>query len=176
MIRQKSASGNANGHTERTTRPDGGTGSQRAGLGPSVDADEGEPIANDGFFVPGPPVPQPRMTRRSLYGKDEQGNPTAKSRAVSRYLTWKETVGWEAKAAGVLPVEGFVHLELEIYVPDRRKRKWDVSNIIKSTEDALNGVAYVDDKQVVGVTARLYTASRYGRGEEGVHIWVEEVS
>ena len=136
---------------------------------------EGLSGENLGFFVPGPPVPQPRMTRYSLYGKDKHGNPTAKARAVSRYLTWKNDVGWEAKAAGIRPTEANVHLDIDIIVPDRRKRKWDVSNIIKSAEDALNGVAYVDDKQVVGVTARLYTAGTFGR-QEGVRIWVTEVA
>lgn len=126
------------------------------------------------FFVSGAPVPQPRMTRRSRYGKDQNGNPTKKARAIDRYLDWKNTVGWTAKSAGVQPTAANVHLEIDIYIPDRRKRRWDVSNIIKSTEDALNGIAYEDDKQVTSIAARIYTAGWYEFGE-GVRITSVEV-
>ena len=48
--------------------------------------------------------------------------------------------------------------------------KPDVDNLIKSIKDALNGIAYKDDSQVVSVFARKQYADR-----EGIFIEIEEI-
>jgi Holliday junction resolvase RusA-like endonuclease len=40
-----------------------------------------------------------------------------------------------------------VHLEINFYPPDRRRR--DPTNLLKSLLDGLEGVVYRDDKQIV---------------------------
>jgi len=51
-----------------------------------------------------------------------------------------------AHNAGMRPVEGEVAMTVTWF---RARRAGDLSNRIKVLEDALNGIAYVDDKQVV---------------------------
>lgn len=79
-----------------------------------------------------------------------------------------------------------VDVEAIFKIPESwtKKKKWetidqgkrpevrpDIDNIVKIVMDALNGVAYKDDSQVVEVRARKV----YALGYEGVHIMVEEV-
>ena len=54
---------------------------------------------------------------------------------------------------------------------NRPDKKPDVDNILKSVLDALNGVAYVDDKQVVEAIGRKY----YTEGDGYLWISVREV-
>ena len=83
---------------------------------------------------------------------------------------YKREVAWIAKAAGVRPLAGRVHLAYWLYpaMPldaAKRKRKhgatWDDSvrsidldNAAKVLSDALNGIAYADDAQVWAITAQ----------------------
>jgi Holliday junction resolvase RusA-like endonuclease len=57
-----------------------------------------------------------------------------------------------ARAAGLTPLEGPVRLTLIVFRP---RRAGDLSNRIKVLEDALNGIAYADDGQVVELHAYL---------------------
>jgi crossover junction endodeoxyribonuclease RusA len=50
----------------------------------------------------------------------------------------------------VLPLAGALSLVIEYHFPTEAG---DLSNRIKVLEDALNGIAYEDDKQVIGLTA-----------------------
>lgn len=51
-------------------------------------------------------------------------------------------------ASGVGPLAGPLHVEIEVYPPDRRRR--DIDNLQKSLLDALeHGGAYRDDSQIV---------------------------
>lgn len=49
-------------------------------------------------------------------------------------------------------------------------KKPDVDNIAKLVLDALNGIAYTDDKQVVA----LHCEKIYTNGEQGINITIEE--
>ena len=60
---------------------------------------------------------------------------------------YEERVAWYARGAGVRCIDGPVRLEIDIYWPDRRRR--DLDNGGKSIADALNGIAYEDDYQIV---------------------------
>ena len=79
-----------------------------------------------------------------------------------------------------------VDIEAIFKIPESwtKKKKWetidkgkrpevrpDIDNIVKIVMDALNGIAYDDDSQVVEIKARKI----YALGYEGVHINVEEV-
>lgn len=114
--------------------------------------------------VPGPPVgkARPRVTRTHTY-------------------TPKKTKVYEARVAGLLseqcpgfvPLTGSLSMKLMIMCPVpksaskslkrcmlagkiRPTKKPDIDNIIKIIGDALNGVAYEDDKQIVDVIAHKY--------------------
>ena len=115
------------------------------------------------FTIPGPAVPQgrPRLTTRGRY-------PHAYDPQESR--RYKLLVGMAARSAmieqGATPLEGPVMLSVQEFraIPQswsRKKReaalegsifpttKPDMSNIVKGIEDAMNGIVWHDDSQVV---------------------------
>lgn len=91
------------------------------------------------FHVIGQPVPKgrPRFDPRSR-----------------RAYTPKRTVAYEKDVAtlaairrpALWPLSARYELELLIFHGDARKR--DGTNVLKSIEDALNGIAWVDDSQI----------------------------
>jgi len=81
------------------------------------------------------------------------------------------------KFPGFVPLEGAVRMTVDIYrgIPkstsNRRAQKMeaalirpttkpDASNVLKSIEDGLNGIAYRDDSQIVEVIAKKYYSCR----------------
>lgn len=58
--------------------------------------------------------------------------------------------------------------------PSRPAGRPDLSKLVRSTEDALTGVVWVDDCQVVSIhTAKWYTTDEY---PSGAIIWIEELA
>ena len=120
------------------------------------------------FTVFGEPVAQGRP-RTAVIGGHARVYDPEKSR---NYKTLVKLVAQEAKPRDLL--EGPVILTLRIYrqIPKsfsktarakahagelRPTTKPDVSNVLKSIEDALNGVVWVDDRQIVGlVVSKAY--------------------
>jgi crossover junction endodeoxyribonuclease RusA len=124
------------------------------------------------FEVEGRPVPAVRMTQR---GKHTPNHP--KRKQMDAYLAFKDAIGWAAKAAGVEVIDGPVIINVQVYIRDRMKRRWDISNVLKAVEDGLNGVAYHDDKQVTSATIRVYTAGRLGEDAiERTVVWLSPCS
>ena len=68
-------------------------------------------------------------------------------------VAYQNGVGWEAKiammAAGLDLFTETVQTEIVFRVPDLRKR--DIDNLEKAINDAMNGIVYEDDRQVVKV-------------------------
>ena len=124
------------------------------------------------FEVPGPAVAKARA--RVFTQKTKSGG------VFTRAYTPKKTVNYEnlikmafqaAKPDGFTPFTGPVELELLICLAipasfSNKKRelalrgvvkplvKPDVDNYLKTFADALNGLAYLDDKQIVKATVR----------------------
>lgn len=114
-------------------------------------------------FVPGRPAPQ--GSKRHV-GK---GRMIESSPHVAR---WRQTVAWTVAAAyhgG--PVKGPVKVGVEFVLPDQTGRhassphvaRPDLDKLLRAVLDALTGVLWVDDSQVVEVFARKRWA---GRGEQ----------
>jgi len=61
-----------------------------------------------------------------------------------RTREFQDDVGWAAKVARVKPRNGKIAVTLHFY-----GCKGDADNLAKSVLDALNGIAYRDDRQVV---------------------------
>jgi len=59
---------------------------------------------------------------------------------------YKRTIGMEALAQGVRPMAGDLIVSLAVYRPMRRG---DLDNTAKVLLDSLNGVAWVDDSQII---------------------------
>ena len=118
------------------------------------------------FSVPGKPIPQPRVkvTRRGHAYTPDNG-----------IVAYRQAIALAAKAAGALPTDEapltliidlvFVrpksHLKANGELNPRtalRVPPGDCSNYQKGVEDALNGVAWVDDVQI----GKVITEKTYG--------------
>lgn len=75
---------------------------------------------------------------------------------------YKLDIATLARIAGLRPLDVPVILSLDIYRPAKRG---DLSNRIKILEDALQGVAYDDDSQIVEITARRFEDKKEPRVE-----------
>lgn len=122
---------------------------------------DASPAASISFVVPGDPVP----FARAGGGKTTSRFTPAKQRNYSGMLRFFCSEAMKVNCFG--PIEGPVEVMVRaIYGWPRswsaRKRAtlgaWktsrsDLSNIVKLLEDALNSVAWVDDAQIVSLTA-----------------------
>ena len=77
---------------------------------------------------------------------------------------YKLECGYRARlqASADMPYSGNVHVVYRFYRP---RRSGDTSNRVKVLEDALNGIAWIDDKQVVSFCAARYDDKRQPRVE-----------
>lgn len=125
------------------------------------------------FSVPGDPIPQPRIrvSTRGGFGR-------AYVPASHPVHVYRQAIALAAKAAGCKPNDNDIELEVEAIFArpkshykaageltsraPRRPPKCDWDNIGKAVSDALNGVAYQDDDQVIDGRVRR----RYGRRRE----------
>ena len=79
-----------------------------------------------------------------------------------RYSEYKEALGYFALQAmkGQPPLEGAIKLSVDFYKhkpKDVTSRNWgDVDNFLKAVMDALTGICYLDDRQVVEATGRKH--------------------
>lgn len=127
----------------------------RAGVGAPAKPQTSEPLA-----LPG----ERRLARGEAIRLVVSGNPlpwervqaqTKKGRAI--FFTARRTRQHQAKIqdaarlAGVRPLAGPVKLVVSFYRATRQR--CDVDNLSKSVQDALNGIAYGDDSQIVALVA-----------------------
>ena len=97
------------------------------------------------FTVPGSPVPFTRVLKGSK-----------QDRAI-RYRNYKTAVGWSAKDAGAEPWDGPIRVNVQIYERNPEKRRYDIDNVLKGILDSLNGVCFLDDKQVTAASVAIYS-------------------
>lgn len=125
------------------------------------------------LVIPGTPVPKARP-RTVIQGGRAHTYTPRKTRQ------WEETV----RAVAMLhrppaPYEGPLAVTMVFYLPKPKssKRRWpsvkpDLDNLIKACSDALNGVIWRDDSQIVKQTCE----KRYGdHGDSRVEIEIEEL-
>jgi len=115
------------------------------------------------FTVPGPVVPWQRAasvgTRRFTSTKQRSYQRTVRLVAMAS----RPRGPWLPSKASRYRVD------IDAYLPDERRR--DLDNIAKTILDALNGVLYLDDSQVV----TLLVATHIDRAEPRVVVAVREV-
>ena len=118
------------------------------------------------FFVGG--IPAPKGSARAFYvpklGRAVVTAANAKTRP------WEQAVRAEASIAGLRPLDGAVRVEVTFLfarpaghfgakglrpsAPREHTKKPDVDKLVRAVLDALTGVAFKDDAQVVAVEAR----------------------
>ena len=80
-------------------------------------------------------------------------------------VAYKREVAVLAQAAALPLLEGDIAITLDVY---RRQRSGDLDNRIKVTLDALQGIAYTDDKQIVEIHARRFDDKKNPRVEVAI--------
>ncbi len=120
------------------------------------------------FVVPGQPVAKARArTVRTKSGASRTFTPAAT-------VAFEDRVRMAARVVGVRPVTGPLCMTVLFLFscPKSRHRKRtprqqepkttkpDLSNLLKSVEDALNGIAYQDDAQLVRVVVEKHWAAQ----------------
>ena len=103
------------------------------------------------FSCDGTPVPQGSMKVINGHILHSQGSALA---------VWRSTVALSARFAGAKPVEGAIGIEILFRVrrPKTVKRDFptvapDLDKYIRGVLDALTGIAYQDDAQVINIKA-----------------------
>jgi len=119
------------------------------------------------FTVPIAPVAQPRARATSIGGMVRMYEPrstgTKGNRKPHPIIEYKQSIRDAAMAHCKRPLQGPLVVNLTFWMPrvqlDRKKtgllhaKKPDIDNLMKSTFDALNGIAWRDDAQVWSVMA-----------------------
>ena len=110
------------------------------------------------LIVAGEPVPKarPRVTRTG-HAYTPQKTKDAEARIV---LAWRKKFK-TAKTIAPIKVEVSFYLKRpKGRVPEIPQKRPDVDNLAKTVLDALNGVAYEDDKQVFWLESKKYWAEK----------------
>ena len=102
------------------------------------------------LIIPGPVVPKerPRVVNGHAY-------------TPSRTRVYEKAVRILAGAQWREPLAGPVEVEVCVWMPDYRRR--DLDNCVKAITDALNGIAYADDSQIVRLVATKGVDREYPR-------------
>lgn len=139
------------------------------------------------FRVEAVPVAQPRQRQRvaMVGGRAMAMNYTPARDKVNVYKAALQAAACQAMNASgrILKIDQPLHVDLCFMLPRPKKlltaklanklipydRKPDIDNFIKSTLDALNGIIWVDDSQVVEIGARKW----YAPQDIGVGVTIE---
>ena len=144
-------------------------------------AEGDHPLIVTAFFVPGVPVAQGSSRAFLVPGRDgdrPRAVVTAANRAELR--SWRYLVASAAAGLFLRPLDGPVELVLEFHLPipktrhrtlrtERQIAEWarpvrkpDLDKLVRAALDALTGVAFRDDAQVVALDARKEYADTPG--------------
>ena len=80
-----------------------------------------------------------------------QGVP--KSRQSSRFDSYRDSIRAAARENFPAPLHG--RFEIEVIFADKHRTRPDADNVLKPILDALRGIVYLDDSQVIFAKARL---------------------
>lgn len=108
------------------------------------------------------PVSANRYWRSFGYNPRDGGKAKAVTFLSDEAKAYKEEVGWLAKAAGVR-VPFTCHVEMRVRLVPKDKVCMDLDNALKVTVDALKGIVYADDDQIMKITAERVPADPTGK-------------
>lgn len=121
--------------------------------------------------------PRPEAKRQRFFKRKDGGTATGARTDLPDRADWKAYVRHEARLVCAAPLEGPLAVTLTFRLvrprswskrptkaypwPDHPYKKPDVNNLVKPTEDALTGIAWMDDAQIVEQHIYKEWAERY---------------
>lgn len=139
------------------------------------------------FFVPGTPAPG---GSKRYVGHSKKGRAILIDMGGKRTKTWRAVVAQVAALHFKQPLSGLIRLDVCFWMPRPKKHfnrlglredapthhgiRPDATKLLRSTEDALTGIAWVDDARIV----QQSVVKRYVHedGESGAQIVVSELA
>lgn len=135
------------------------------------------------FYVPAIPLAQPRQRVRVMHmgGKAIAQNYTPAKHPVNAYKAAVQLAySWLPTALATGPLSGPLRVDCVFVMPRPKSKIWktkpmprerhcikpDRDNLLKSTLDALNGIAWVDDSQICAGECEKWVAA----GDESPHV------
>ncbi len=76
---------------------------------------------------------------------------------TERYRTWLNAAGWHVKAARLVPLKG--NIKIDILVARKDKRRRDLDNLVKPTQDLLVKHAIIEDDSLIDELHIAWTTS-----------------
>ena len=83
-----------------------------------------------------------------------------------QYTTWKREAGWQVIAQKAGAIRGPYKIQINAVRPDKRRR--DLGNLLKATEDLLVSVGVIDDDSKAEMISMRWVTTG-----EGIHIRIE---
>lgn len=132
------------------------------------------PHSDLAFFVPGTPAPQ---GSKNAYRRGQKIVLVESSKKVK---PWRDTVSQVARFVCKQPLDGAVTVAVHFVMPRTKAmrdrpappmvQKPDLDKLLRAINDALTGIAYSDDSQIVRLTG---SKRRAAPGEQtGAHITI----
>ena len=91
-------------------------------------------------------------------------------------MAWRKAIALKAEKAGCKPIDAPIKISMHFVLkrPKTSKRKYptvplDLDKMVRAVGDSLTGVAYIDDAQIIEMTA----IKSYGE-PAGVHIEISD--
>lgn len=81
---------------------------------------------------------------------------------------YRAQVGWQFRAQNIEPLTGSLAVTITAYRP---RKAGDIDGILKVSLDALNGFAYIDDKQI----AALHVYRRDDKNNPRLEVEIQEI-
>lgn len=118
------------------------------------------------FTVPGEPVAKGRARAFVRGGMVAHYTPAKTERYEARVAIFaQQAMGWRAPLAGAVALHVVAHFGIPASWPKKLRqaaldgrehvtRRPDLDNVLKAIKDGMNGVTWIDDAQVVEISAR----------------------
>ena len=113
----------------------------------------------------------------------ENADMKKRTRKSGALAAWMRTIAWGAKLLGVKPIAGPVEVQLLFYLPRPKTVRRalpeippDVDKLTRAALDALEGIAYKNDAQIVSLIARKLYAGGPDCDEPGVNVYLKAAS
>jgi len=114
------------------------------------------------FIINTEPIPQERPRFTVSYRKGRAYGRVYESQKMKKY---KEFIGWELKRqykSSIIPKYIPIAIECIFFLKEKNFFKMDIDNLIKALLDAMQGIIFENDNQIIRLSAGKYISKELG--------------